>query len=253
MSKLPQESARALRDRYRVAEGESSRLRLVEGVAAALASEPALKSGLTAALTAALRFVQADGGLVLGQDGGALHVLAMHGPVLPVGARIPVGGALAAVMRPPMAPSLREHLESRLRVSQRPDVEIELLLPLRFGAKAHGVLALSSEHGGLLPSAADMDALDVVATMLGAALASTPAGRTRAPRREAAASLARLTPREQQILALLPRGVTNSQIAEQLGIAPGTVKIHVERVLHKLGVSDRTQAAVRATEWGVRG
>ena len=252
MSRTPHESTRALRERFRSSEREDSRLRLLEAAAAALADESALRSGLSAALPPVLRFVAADSGLILGQEGGALQVLATHGPVLPVGARLPLGGVLAEVLRPPMAMSLREHVESRLRLGQQPQVALELLVPLRFGARAHGLLAVLREHGGVLPDADDARALDAVATLFGAALSAAPVQRARGPRREAAAHLARLTPREQQILALLPRGLTNIQIAAQLGIAPGTVKIHIERVLHKLGVADRTQAAVRATEWGVR-
>jgi two-component system, NarL family, response regulator len=51
-----------------------------------------------------------------------------------------------------------------------------------------------------------------------------------------------LTQREQEILALLAAGKTNSEIAEALYIAPGTVRVHVHAILHKLNVRDRTQA-----------
>lgn len=61
----------------------------------------------------------------------------------------------------------------------------------------------------------------------------------------------RLTPREMQVLELLTRGMTNREIARQLIISPGTVKVHVEHIIAKLGVSDRTQAAVRAVELGL--
>jgi DNA-binding NarL/FixJ family response regulator len=62
---------------------------------------------------------------------------------------------------------------------------------------------------------------------------------------------ARLTPRERDVLDLLAQGRTNRQIGVSLIISPGTVKVHVERIIAKLGVSDRTQAAVRAIGLGL--
>jgi DNA-binding NarL/FixJ family response regulator len=59
-----------------------------------------------------------------------------------------------------------------------------------------------------------------------------------------------LTPRETEVLGLLTTGQTNQQIAQTLTISKGTAKVHVERIIRKLGVSDRTQAAVRALELG---
>ena len=61
----------------------------------------------------------------------------------------------------------------------------------------------------------------------------------------------RLTPREQEVLGLLVQGKTNREIAQALNISVGTVKAHVEHIIAKLGVSDRTQAAVRAVELGL--
>jgi DNA-binding NarL/FixJ family response regulator len=63
-------------------------------------------------------------------------------------------------------------------------------------------------------------------------------------------SVGALTPRETEVLALLTTGQTNQQIAESLNISKGTAKVHVERIIRKLEVSDRTQAAVRAIELG---
>ena len=60
-----------------------------------------------------------------------------------------------------------------------------------------------------------------------------------------------LTPREREVLTLLTTGLTNQQIAQTLTISKGTAKVHVERIIRKLGVSDRTQAAVRAIEQGL--
>jgi len=59
-----------------------------------------------------------------------------------------------------------------------------------------------------------------------------------------------LTPRETEVLTLLTTGQTNQQIAYSLNISKGTAKVHVERIIRKLEVSDRTQAAVRAIELG---
>ncbi len=57
-----------------------------------------------------------------------------------------------------------------------------------------------------------------------------------------------LTDREDEVLVLVAQGMTNKEIARQLAISPATVKAHVERIIAKLGVSDRTQAAVVATQ-----
>jgi DNA-binding NarL/FixJ family response regulator len=60
-----------------------------------------------------------------------------------------------------------------------------------------------------------------------------------------------LTPRETEVLGHIASGKTNRQIAQRLHLSLSTVKRHLERILSKLGVSDRTQAAVRAIELGV--
>jgi DNA-binding NarL/FixJ family response regulator len=67
----------------------------------------------------------------------------------------------------------------------------------------------------------------------------------------AAAPAEELTPRERDVLRLVAEGKTNAEIAQALFLSPGTVKIHVEHIIAKLGVSDRTQAAVRAFELGL--
>jgi DNA-binding NarL/FixJ family response regulator len=60
-----------------------------------------------------------------------------------------------------------------------------------------------------------------------------------------------LTPRELEVLGFLKLGRSNRQIAQELVISLGTVKNHVEHIIAKLGVSDRTQAVVRALELGI--
>jgi len=60
-----------------------------------------------------------------------------------------------------------------------------------------------------------------------------------------------LSPREMEVLALLVEGNANKEIARALSIAEETVKKHVQRVMAKLGVLDRTQAAVKAVRDGL--
>ena len=62
--------------------------------------------------------------------------------------------------------------------------------------------------------------------------------------------VAPLAPREREVLQLVVWGQTNNEISRNLLISTSTVKKHLHRVLRKLGVSDRTQAAVRAVELG---
>ncbi|HEY6469410.1 MAG TPA: response regulator transcription factor [Candidatus Dormibacteraeota bacterium] len=60
-----------------------------------------------------------------------------------------------------------------------------------------------------------------------------------------------ITAREHEVLRLMVEGLANKQIAQRLGIGEKTVKTHVSRVLAKLGVEDRTQAAVLAIREGL--
>lgn len=60
-----------------------------------------------------------------------------------------------------------------------------------------------------------------------------------------------LTPREVQVLELIAHGMSNRQIADRLSIAEKTVRIHVSSVLDKMGLADRTQAAIAAIQRGI--
>jgi DNA-binding NarL/FixJ family response regulator len=75
-----------------------------------------------------------------------------------------------------------------------------------------------------------------------ASLRGGPAGRT--------GSLDALTPREREVLGHIAAGRSNREIARELRVSEKTVKAHVSSILAKLGVQDRTQAAVLAVRHG---
>jgi DNA-binding NarL/FixJ family response regulator len=71
------------------------------------------------------------------------------------------------------------------------------------------------------------------------------------PRPPLPPSLAALTEREVEVLALVARGMSNSEIAERLYVSPATAKTHVARLLMKLGARDRAQLIIAAYESGL--
>ena len=61
-----------------------------------------------------------------------------------------------------------------------------------------------------------------------------------------------LSPRERQLVALVGRGMRNREIAAELGITEGTVKVYLHALFDKLGVANRTELAIRAGDDGLR-
>lgn len=111
--------------------------------------------------------------------------------------------------------------------------------------------------GYLLKDASSREILDTVRRVLHGEVRLHPAAAFRvvqhlAERRGATTGVGEgLTRRELEVLARLSEGRTNPEIAADLGIGTGTVKIHVERILAKLGVGHRAQAAVLAIQLGL--
>ena len=60
-----------------------------------------------------------------------------------------------------------------------------------------------------------------------------------------------LTARQAQVLALMVKGLSNREIADQLALSEGTVKIHATAIFKTLGVSSRTQALVAVSRYSV--
>ena len=110
-------------------------------------------------------------------------------------------------------------------------------------------------RGFLAKDAARNEVLAALAQVAAGGVAFPPALMRRAVSEDQAgpalAAIKRLTPREREVLIALAGGSTNKEIAIALSITPGTVKTHVERLIGKLGVRDRTQAAILATRHGI--
>jgi two-component system nitrate/nitrite response regulator NarL len=127
--------------------------------------------------------------------------------------------------------------------------ERDLVESLRSGAQ--GYLLKDMEPDQLVLALRDIvDGKTVVAPDLAPVLARVVQGDSIAPAEES--PFTKLTPRENEILALLAEGQSNKVIARNLGISDGTVKLHVKSILRKLGVHSRVEAAVMAVEQGLR-
>jgi DNA-binding NarL/FixJ family response regulator len=89
---------------------------------------------------------------------------------------------------------------------------------------------------------------DVLATAIERVVAGERVGLDSVVRATRSRTSKDLSPREQEVLALLALGRTNAEIGEQLFLSVDTVKTYVRRVFAKLGVNNRTQAAMHAAE-----
>ncbi|MFJ4676070.1 response regulator [Kitasatospora sp. NPDC088783] len=117
-----------------------------------------------------------------------------------------------------------------------------LLKDLEAEALVDGVRAVARGDGMLAPS---------VTRRLIASLARPGGPGPAAP--AGAAEPAELTPREREVLGCLGAGLSNAEIAARLHTAKATTKTHVSRILAKLGLRSRVQAAILARELGVPG
>lgn len=148
-------------------------------------------------------------------------------------------------------PGLREAApEARVLMLTVSEDEDDLAAALRGGACGYLLKTADSE---LLADAilrAVRGQSTVSPEMTGKLVSAFQAAQGGAPAAEAAPAepLDTLSPREQEILALIARGDSNKEIARTLAIAETTVKIHVQHILRKLGLSSRVQAAVVAAQ-----
>jgi DNA-binding NarL/FixJ family response regulator len=133
-----------------------------------------------------------------------------------------------------------------------------VLVLTTFGDDENVYAALHAGADGFLPKRARpaeiVDAVRVVArgeSLLFPAAVRTLAARHVGARAGRAALRAELTDRERDVLLLMARGLSNTEIAAELYLGLQTVKTHVSSLLRKLGARDRTQAVIAAYESGL--
>ncbi|MEV0480185.1 response regulator transcription factor [Streptomyces sp. NPDC050508] len=140
--------------------------------------------------------------------------------------------------------------------------EIKVLVLTTFDLDEYVYEALRAGASGFLLKDASADQLAEAVRVVAAGDALLAPGITRrliaefsrlngTPRAPLKARVGELTERETEVLALIAQGLSNAEIAEHLVVAEQTVKTHVGRILVKLGLRDRTQAAVFAYESGL--
>ena len=100
-----------------------------------------------------------------------------------------------------------------------------------------GLMALIGQDAGLQVIGDASDASEVLRN-----------GAQGTPAAAASVSPSPLSPREEEVLREIAQGASNKEIARRLDIAETTVKIHVQHILRKLGLSSRVQAAVYASD-----
>lgn len=179
---------------------------------------------------------------------GVLESLAASGSLVSAGVRYPLRTGLQPFLVWPCKPLVRQNPADNWLVHTA-NPGFEWLVPLALDGQVTGLLGVAGHAEQRPPGEADQRLLEVLSALLAVPIAGphTAVGADAL----AAGDLGRLTPREREILSLLPRGFSNARIADSLGIAPGTVKTHVERILNKLQLDDRAQAAARAVELGL--
>ncbi|MEV7519376.1 response regulator transcription factor [Streptomyces sp. NPDC091371] len=152
-------------------------------------------------------------------------------------------------------------IEATSVITGVPGADVKVLVLTTFDLDEYVYEALRAGASGFLlkDASAEQLAEAVRVVAAGEALLSpnitkrliTEFSRLGAPRAPSRARIDELTERETEVLSLVAQGLSNAEIATHLTVAEQTVKTHVGRILVKLGLRDRTQAAVFAYETGL--
>ena len=243
-------SARALRESLKKTQANDTHLRLYVNFGQQLFEHGWGIAACASLLQSLCTLLSAQHALLAIENSGKLVVFNQVGQTLPAGARIPMMGILAMMLKNPVQFVLHENMHGNKGTplwTHNDASQHECLIPIALGKHGKGILGFSGTK--LTLESAEIETLQAFAGLIGLAI-SQHQGPVRTVGDQTI--LETLTPREREILALLPSGLSNNELGTKLGIAPGTAKIHVERIFNKLGVKDRTQAAVKAVELGYK-
>jgi len=239
-------SARAFRQSLKETESNESHLRLYLEFGQQLFMRGWNVNTASSLLHSLCNLVSAQHALLAIENMGKLIIYTQIGQTLPNGARIPMMGILAQMLKNPVQFALYENKNTQLW-THLDSLHHECLIPIAIGQHAKGVIGFSGKK--LTLSDMERASLHTISGIIALAI-SQHQGIARSESDQSI--LESLTPREREIFALLPAGLSNKELGHKLSISSGTVKIHVERILNKLGVKDRTQAAVKAVELGYK-
>ncbi|MFG2974706.1 response regulator [Streptomyces sp. NPDC048331] len=152
-------------------------------------------------------------------------------------------------------------IEATSVITAVPDAAVKVLVLTTFDLDEYVYEALRAGASGFLLKDASADQLAEAVRVVAAGEALLSPNITKrlikefsrlgAPRAPSRARIEALTERETEVLSLIAQGLSNAEISEHLVLAEQTVKTHVSRILVKLGLRDRTQAAVFAYETGL--
>jgi ATP/maltotriose-dependent transcriptional regulator MalT len=219
------------------------------GTAASLLERALVDAGDNAVRTTQLLAPLVDARLACGAVDGAaeaaeqLRTLAAESGLRLVAARADLAAARVARARDEDATEAARSALAAFGALAMPldagEARLELALALAVSAPELAVAEARAAQTAFraLGAARALDAAAAVLRDLGAG--SAPRART----------TGELSAREQEVLALLAQGMSNARIAQTLVISEKTAGHHVSRILGKLGVSNRTEAAARAADW----
>jgi DNA-binding NarL/FixJ family response regulator len=144
-------------------------------------------------------------------------------------------------------------IEATRRIVGGGEGSVRVVVLTSFSAREDVIAALDAGASGYLLK--DAEPQELLAGIRAAARGDAPlaprAAREVLSERASGASAPELSPRETDVLQLVARGLPNKRIARELQISEKTVKAHLTQVFQRIGVTDRTQAALWAKERGL--